>query len=88
MTRDEFEFHMDHNCFTHAAIDLRAHDQAQREEIARLREALEGFIGLINESHGVAGFHLNGDIAEWDEFDLINQAQAALAKESTHDHAE
>lgn len=45
-----------------------------QEEIAgltaenkRLRKAVAAVIDLINESHGVAGLHMNGDVAPWDE---------------------
>ena len=36
---------------------------------ARLRAALEWWRGLRDESRGVAGYHLNGDIAYWGEFE-------------------
>ena len=39
----------------------------QREEIARLRRAVDAVRALIAESQGVAGLHLNGDVATWDE---------------------
>jgi hypothetical protein len=37
---------------------------------AQLDEANKGFaaiFGLISASHGVAGLHLNGDVAPWDD---------------------
>ena len=45
-----------------------------------LLAALEALMGIVSDSHGVSGYHRNGDIAEWDEFDEINIAIAALAK--------
>ena len=45
-----------------------------------LLAALEVLMGIVSDSNGVSGYHLNGDIAEWDEFDEINIAIAALAK--------
>lgn len=45
-----------------------------------LLEALEALMGIVSDSHGVSGYHRNGDIAEWDGFDEINIAIAALAK--------
>ena len=45
-----------------------------------LLAALETLMGIVSDSHGVSGYHRNGDIAEWDEFDEINVAIAALAK--------
>jgi hypothetical protein len=32
-----------------------------------LRKGLNAVAALINDSHGVTGLHLNGDIAPWDE---------------------
>lgn len=44
-------------------------------------EALEGMIAIVGDSTGVDGFHLNGDIATWAEFDEEIQASyAAIAK--------
>jgi len=45
----------------------------------RLREALSKFLSLVSESRGVEGFHLNGEIAEWGEFEFIELAQQAIA---------
>ena len=39
-------------------------------ENSAMREALDDFVMLIAESNGVDGWHLNGDIAEWNE--LLN----------------
>ncbi|HWF62970.1 MAG TPA: hypothetical protein VN666_22040 [Nitrospira sp.] len=49
-------------------------------QLQRAREALQGVKDLIGDSQGVAGFHLNGDIAEWGEFDVVNQIDAALTE--------
>jgi hypothetical protein len=40
---------------------------AAKEYAERLREALEEVSGLINESSGVYGLHLNGDPSPWEE---------------------
>lgn len=44
---------------------------AERGDVAVLVESAQGLLmdvqDLINESEGVAGFHLNGDVAPWDE---------------------
>jgi hypothetical protein len=45
----------------------------------RLREALAGLLAIVDDSQGVAGYHLNGAIAEWGEFPEIAEARAALA---------
>ena len=36
-------------------------------EIEGLRKGLSSALALINESYGVAGLHLNGDVASWNE---------------------
>jgi hypothetical protein len=47
-------------------------------------EAMEGFLAIVNDSRGVAGYHLNGDAAEWDEFDEVEAAEAAIAALKAH----
>ena len=47
-------------------------------------EALEGFANIINDSQGVKGYHLNGDIAEWDEFDEVDAASNTIEAIRTH----
>ncbi|MCE9933602.1 hypothetical protein [Aeromonas salmonicida] len=41
-----------------------------------LLEALNGVLGVMNNSQGVAGWHKNGDIATWDE--VLPEVAAAL----------
>ena len=50
---------------------------AQRDE---LLAALEGVLAVVGDSTGVAGYHLNGNIADWDEFDEINAVYTAITK--------
>ena len=45
-----------------------------------LLEALVGMLSIINDSDGVSGYHLNGDIAVWGEFPEVDAARAAIAK--------
>lgn len=42
--------------------------------VCALRDPLNNFIALTNESKGVAGYHRNGDIAQWDSFSFIPKA--------------
>jgi uncharacterized small protein (DUF1192 family) len=44
-----------------------------------LREALQGMLNIVNDSRGVAGYHMNGEIAEWDEFEEVDNACAAIS---------
>lgn len=50
----------------------------------KIREALAGVLAIVGESRGVDGYHLNGDIAEWDEFPEVEAARAALAQQPAH----
>lgn len=58
---------------------------AQRDE---LLAALEGVLAVVGDSTGVAGYHLNGDIADWDEFDEINAVYTAITKANGNTAAE
>lgn len=42
-------------------------------QIATLKSRLDAFEAIVSESDGVAGYHLNGEVATWDE--LLDQAQ-------------
>lgn len=57
------------------------------EKDALLRQALdalEGFANITNDSQGVKGYHLNGDIAEWDEFDEVDAASNTIEAIRNH----
>ena len=49
----------------------------ERDELLAV---LEGVLAVVGDSAGVAGYHLNGDIADWGEFDEINAVYTAIAK--------
>ena len=49
-----------------------------KTEIEKLREALEGMIKITDDSSGAAGYHPDGGVAEWGEFDELNAARTAL----------
>lgn len=60
---------------------MDAHAEAKRKYeplLEKMAEALKGFLSIVSDSSGVYGYHMNGDIAEWDEFDEINQVQQVL----------
>lgn len=62
---------------------------ALEQENATLRKGIKTVRILIDESHGVAGLHLNGEIAAWDTLELggwaeewlidFNESEIALA---------
>lgn len=43
-------------------------------------EVLEGLLSIVDESKGVAGYHLNDEIAEWDEFEEVEAARKIIDK--------
>jgi hypothetical protein len=50
-----------------------------RTENKRMRKALRFFLDLVDDSSGIDGFHLNGDVALWDEFeDEIDNAREVV----------
>lgn len=61
---------------THA---INSHDElvAMNKE---LLAALEGLVGIVDDSNGVSGYHLNGDIADWGEFEEIEMARDVITK--------
>ena len=59
---------------------------AQRDRantrLAQARELLRAWDGLACESSGVAGWHLNGAVAEWNEFDCYRDTPPFLGSEA------
>ena len=62
-------------------------DAKRRRDIAKLQQqnkelldALVGLVAIAADSTGVAGYHLNGAIAEWGEFEEVAAAIKAIAK--------
>lgn len=43
-----------------------------------LVNCLKRFMDIVGDSDGVAGYHLNGDIAEWDDFNEVFMAAELL----------
>lgn len=42
--------------------------------------ALESVLALINESFGVVGYHLNGEVAKWEELGIREELEAVIQK--------
>ena len=63
-----------------SAPDLLAERDRLKAANAELSAALEGLLNITRDSCGVAGYHRNGDVAEWDEFPEVGAGSAALAK--------
>ena len=49
-----------------------------RKEKERLMIVLNTISDIVSDSDGVAGYHLNGDIASWDSFGFMDAIQDAL----------
>lgn len=52
--------------------------EAQAARIAELEKFIKGILATMQESTGIVGYHLNGDIATWDELGLIEEATELL----------
>lgn len=71
-------FGTDENYYGETA--LKEADASLIAAAPELLAALEGLMSIANDSRGVSGYHLNGNIAEWDEFEEIGAAVAAINK--------
>lgn len=64
------------------AIELRAYEATVQNVESRARQleaALEGLVSIAHDSKGVAGYHLNGDVADWYSLPEYEAALIALA---------
>lgn len=43
-------------------------------------ETLKGILAYIDQSNGLSGYHLNGEIASWDSLEVVDQIREAIAK--------
>jgi len=55
-----------------------AADEARAEEREKWIPLFDAISAVVSQSHGVYGFHLNGDVATWDEFEIDTLIAAAL----------
>lgn len=51
---------------------------ATDSKVEGIRVALTELLGIVNASDGVIGYHKDGTVAEWDEFEEVTRAQMAL----------
>jgi hypothetical protein len=42
--------------------------------------ALEKLQAVIDESDGIIGWHLNGAVAEWNEFEFVGDVERAISE--------
>lgn len=52
-----------------------------KAELAKARAIIADFMDLVRGSDGIVGWHKNGDVAEWDEFEFVQAAEELLAGE-------
>ena len=52
----------------------------QIKAIPDMLEALESMLSIISESNGISGWHLNGNIATWGEFQAVIDIEEAIKK--------
>lgn len=49
----------------------------QRDDLVTAAKAV---LNIVNNSNGIDGWHMNGDIAHWGEFDEFNALEEAIAQ--------
>ena len=67
--------------FTERIQDKEKELSTAQESLRKADIIIKGFIAIVNDSRGVDGYHLNGNIAEWGEFE-----EPALAEEYIQKH--
>ena len=66
--------------FAHELVNRYNQHNELTEQRDVLLAALQGMIDIANDSQGVAGYHLNGEVADWGEFEEWKAACDAIAK--------
>jgi len=61
----------------HAYLELQKENVRQHALIVQMAEALDGLLNIRNDSQGVAGYHLNGEVEPWDGFPEVAAAESA-----------
>ena len=66
--------------FAHELVNRYNQHNELTEQRDVLLAALQQMIDIANDSQGVAGYHLNGEVADWGEFEEWQAACDAIAK--------
>jgi hypothetical protein len=61
-----------------ASAERRQLKAAFGDRAEAIVEALEALLDVVSESEGIIGYHLNGAIAPWAEFEFVDVAEAVL----------
>ena len=79
----------DNNEDAYAAFAINNHDRLTEENAklkadkAELLKALNGVMNIVAVSDGVDGYHCNGDVACWWDFDEIAEVSDLIQKHKT-----
>lgn len=60
------------------AQEYREHKDRLNIRVSELESTLSSILDVMYESRGVVGWHLNGDVAEWDEFGWPDEIRSVL----------
>ena len=55
------------------------------EKLAEAREVIGNILNITYDSEGVAGYHDNGDVALWEEFEEIQQLEEQLKEQGKNE---
>ncbi len=58
------------NFYAVTLLDALTKVEAERDRLRNLLQRVDDELGIMDESEGIAGWHLNGDISPWDEGEL------------------
>ena len=64
----------DNSCAGCAKVKI----QRLERQLAEAREVIGNILNITYDSEGVAGYHDNGDVALWEEFEEIQQLEEQL----------
>jgi len=59
-------------------LTLRTVGVTMDKRVAELETQLNEFHNIVNESIGVAGFHLNGEVATWEYLGVTGESNATI----------
>ena len=55
--------------------ELKEENKSLRKQLDDLKKLGKMIVSITHESRGIDGWHLNGDIATWDEFEEFEELE-------------